>query len=199
MRIKENLIHSVTIERSEFICYLMRCFSADEAKEQLQAIKKEHPDATHHCYGLVVGNTIQRSNDDGEPSGTAGMPILEALRKNNLEDVHAVVVRYFGGIKLGAGGLIRAYGKVTNEAIHNSVLTEIQPRHRYMVSFSYDYIGKMEFALKDLVEIEDKDYGELVTFTYLCQNPIDTVIQELTNGRYMPEFIETIQTEAPVN
>ncbi|MBQ7891763.1 MAG: YigZ family protein [Erysipelotrichaceae bacterium] len=195
MRIKMEVENTIEIERSRFICYMERVFSEQEAKDYLQIIKKLHPNATHHCYAYIIGDSIQRSNDNGEPAGTAGIPILETLKKIGVEDCIAVVVRYFGGIKLGAGGLIRAYSKAVSEATKVAIFTNIETRHKYKITFGYDLIGKMEFHLKDDVEIIDKEYDEKVTFTYLCKEPIDTRIQELTNGQFTPEYIETLEVE----
>ncbi|MBR5795914.1 MAG: YigZ family protein [Erysipelotrichaceae bacterium] len=195
MRIKMEVENTIEIERSRFICYMERVFSEQEAKDYLQIIKKLHPNATHHCYAYIIGDSIQRSNDNGEPAGTAGIPILETLKKIGVEDCIAVVVRYFGGIKLGAGGLIRAYSKAVSEATKVATFTNIETRHKYKISFGYDLIGKMEFHLKDDVDIIDKEYDEKVTFTYLCKEPIDTRIQELTNGQFTPEYIETLEVE----
>ncbi|TFG81270.1 MAG: YigZ family protein, partial [Erysipelotrichales bacterium] len=98
------------VKESEFIVMLFRVESEEEVKEHIKAIRKEHPKARHVCHAVIIhGDTlVERSNDDGEPAGTAGLPILEVLRKRKMENILAVVVRYFGGILLGSGGLIRA-------------------------------------------------------------------------------------------
>lgn len=195
MRIQSPVEHMIEIERSRFICYLSRAFNEQEAKDFIQSIKKLHPNATHHCYAYTIGTSIQRSNDNGEPAGTAGIPILETLKKIGLEDCVAVVVRYFGGIKLGAGGLIRAYSKAVSEASKVATLTSIETRLKYSLTFRYDLIGKIEFHLKDVAEIIDKQYEEQVTFTYLCKEPLDTLIQQLTNGACQPVYLETLEVE----
>ncbi|MGL5207238.1 MAG: YigZ family protein, partial [Acidaminococcaceae bacterium] len=112
--------HEIVIDKSRFICTLKKVATEEEAQEFIKEIKKKYWDATHNCSAYIVGETgmAQRSSDDGEPSGTAGLPMLEVLRKNHLHNVAAVVTRYFGGIKLGAGGLVRAYT--------NSVATAIE-------------------------------------------------------------------------
>src|SRR5699024_7098601 len=106
----------VVIQKSRFIGYVKRVESEEEAQNFIQEIKKKHHDATHNCSAYVIGENdqIQKANDDGEPSGTAGIPILEVIKKQHLKDTAVVVTRYFGGIKLGAGGLIRAYGGTTS-------------------------------------------------------------------------------------
>ncbi|NLW15317.1 MAG: YigZ family protein, partial [Erysipelothrix sp.] len=117
--IEEEVIVEQEINKSKFITYLSPISSEDEAKEYLRAIKKDHPKAAHHCSAYVVGE-IERSNDDGEPASSAGLPMLQVLRGNELHNVIAVVVRYFGGIKLGVGGLIRAYGSSVTQSIEAS-------------------------------------------------------------------------------
>ena len=101
------------VQKSRFISYVNHIENETQAQDFVNQIRKKHFDATHNCYAYIIGehSDTQKSNDDGEPSGTAGVPILEVLKKNELSDVVVVVTRYFGGIKLGAGGLIRAYGK----------------------------------------------------------------------------------------
>ncbi|PDM36799.1 YigZ family protein, partial [Bacillus cereus] len=103
----------MVIQKSRFICYVSRATTEEEAQEFIQKIQKQNWNATHNCSAYLIGeqDQIQKANDDGEPSGTAGVPMLEVLKKRGLKDTVVVVTRYFGGIKLGAGGLIRAYGK----------------------------------------------------------------------------------------
>ncbi len=112
--------NEIVIQKSRFIAYVDRAETEEEAQEFIQKIKKMHWNATHNCSAYVVGenNQFQKANDDGEPSGTAGVPMLEVLRKRNVQDTVVVVTRYFGGIKLGAGGLIRAYSKATSEGLN---------------------------------------------------------------------------------
>src|SRR5690625_4457046 len=109
----------MTIQKSRFIGYVKRVETEEDAQDFIQEIKKKHHDATHNCSAYIIGehDQIQKANDDGEPSGTAGIPMLEVLKKQKLKDTAVVVTRYFGGIKLGAGGLIRAYGNTTSETI----------------------------------------------------------------------------------
>ena len=117
--IAKSGVSEIVIKGSRFICSLKRVHSEDEAKAFIQAVKKEHWKATHNCSAYLIGdqNEIQRAHDDGEPSGTAGVPMLEVLKKNDLRYVAAVVTRYFGGTKLGAGGLIRAYSRSVSTAL----------------------------------------------------------------------------------
>src|SRR5690606_30111907 len=118
--------HEINIQKSRFIAYINRATTEEEAQEFIQKIKKQNSDATHNCSAYLIGENdrIQKANDDGEPSGTAGVPILEVLKKKKLKDTVVVVTRYFGGIKLGAGGLIRAYGKSTSEGLDATGIVE---------------------------------------------------------------------------
>ena len=119
LTIHQNTEFELVIKKSRFICSLARVHSEQEAQDFITRISKENRKANHNCYAYLLGDNdqIQRESDNGEPSGTAGVPILEALQLAHVHDVCAVVTRYFGGIKLGAGGLIRAYSNVTTEAI----------------------------------------------------------------------------------
>src|SRR5699024_5195396 len=114
--IKGEGSHEVIIQKSRFIGYVKRVVTEEEAQSFIQTIKKKHHDATHNCSAYIIGDhdQIQKANDDGEPSGTAGVPMLEVLKRQTLKNTAVVVTRYFGGTKLGAGGLIRAYGSTTS-------------------------------------------------------------------------------------
>lgn len=185
-RLKEEFMNEFEIEKSRFICYLNRAFNEEEAKAYILRIKKLHPNATHHCSAFLIGehSELQRSNDDGEPSGTAGVPMLESLRMNKMNDVVAVVVRYFGGIKLGAGGLIRAYSKSVSEAIKLAPLTDKVLTYKYSLTFSYDLIGKLDYFLAHHdTEILNKEYDERVTYLYRSRSDdLNDAIQEIASG-----------------
>ena len=185
-RLKEEFMSEFEIEKSRFICYLNRAFNEEEAKAYILRIKKLHPNATHHCSAFLIGehSELQRSNDDGEPSGTAGVPMLESLRMNKMNDVVAVVVRYFGGIKLGAGGLIRAYSKSVSEAIKLATLTDKILTYKYSLTFSYDLIGKLDYFLAHHdTEILNKEYDERVTYVYRSRSDdLNDAIQEIASG-----------------
>lgn len=193
MRLKEEYKNTIEIERSEFICYLKKVFHEQEARDYINEIKKLHPDATHHCTAFIIGenNEIQRSSDDGEPSGTAGVPMLQALKNSDIQDICAVVVRYFGGIKLGAGGLVRAYTRSVAEAVSKAPKVEAVKGKVYSLSFSYDLIGKLDYLLKDCCMILDKQYEEQVTYKlYTTDEAIETKIQEWTSGQVHAKYLE---------
>ena len=200
-RIKEDHEEQMEIKKSRFITYLHRTESEADAKAFLTAIRRLHPDATHHCYAFIIGehNEIKRSNDDGEPAGTAGVPMLECLDRNHMQDIIAITVRYFGGIKLGAGGLIRAYSKSVSHALSTAQITKKQWMEKYEIRFSYDLIGRIDYYFREhCLEVLDKAYDEEVCYTYLCDHDNSADFQELSNGKFLPRFIERTLIEVPV-
>jgi len=172
--IRESGLNEINIKKSRFICRIQRTESEEEAVQFIEEIKKENWKANHNCSAYLIGesNHIQRASDDGEPSGTAGVPILEVLRKRNIKNVTAVVTRYFGGTKLGAGGLIRAYGQVTNETINQIGIVEKQLQQFIAVTVSYPTSGKLQNLLEESdYTIHSSDYTADVT--YHCLIPVE--------------------------
>ena len=172
--IKENGIHEIDIKKSRFICHIKRVETEEEAIAFIDEIKKEHWKATHNCsaYTLGMNDEIQRAHDDGEPSGTAGVPMLEIFLKRELKNVVAVVTRYFGGVKLGAGGLIRAYGGSVNEAVNT--IGVIERRLQLLIDITVDYSQSrgVEHSLRQANHtIQDISYTENVTFH--CVVPVE--------------------------
>jgi len=141
LTIKEDGQSEIEIKKSRFICSLKRIKTEEEAKDFIQALKKEHWKANHNCSAFVLGekNDIQRSSDDGEPSGTAGVPMLEVLKKNELINVVAVVTRYFGGTKLGAGGLIRAYSSAVSHALNEIGMWKESFKKKFLYKLNIHY------------------------------------------------------------
>ena len=188
MYLKEETINTIIIEKSRFICYMKHVKTEEEYKEYLSSIRKKHHDATHVCSAFVCHN-IQRSNDDGEPSGTAGAPILNVLNKNGLDEMCALVVRYFGGIKLGAGGLIRAYGNAVSECLKQAVLVEDLSYPKYSLKLPYDLANKIENYLRNYTILIDTQYDSDVTFIFALDNTDKlTAIKEYTKG-ISPELL----------
>ncbi|MBU8683656.1 YigZ family protein [Bacillus haynesii] len=182
--------HEIVIEKSRFICHLSRVSTEEEAQNFINHIKKQHWNATHNCSAYVIGENdqIQKANDDGEPSGTAGVPMLEVLKKRNLKDTCAVVTRYFGGIKLGAGGLIRAYGKSVSEGLNHVGVVERKLMRVMHTTVNYTWIGKLENELRESpYQIKDIHYADDVEFeTYVKESEKQAFtewITELTNGK----------------
>lgn len=160
--IDKNAINEVVIKNSKFICILYKLNSLQEIEKYLVEVRNIYKDATHYCSAYIF-NEYKKSSDDGEPSGTAGMPMLQVLEKNNLNFVLCVVVRYFGGIKLGAGGLVRAYTKCVTEALKTTNLVELMSGYNIMINFSYDKLKVIDYILKD-EEIISKVYEDIITY-----------------------------------
>ncbi|GLB60211.1 YigZ family protein [Cytobacillus sp. NCCP-133] len=182
--------HEITIQKSRFIAYISRAESEDEAQEFIQSIKKKHRDAAHNCSAYLIGENdqIQKANDDGEPSGTAGVPILEVLKKKQLKDTAAVITRYFGGIKLGAGGLIRAYGKAASEGMKAAGIVERKLMKVMHTKVGYPWLGKLENELRSslysLKEIHYLDQAEIETFVEEGHvQDFTSWMTDLTNGQ----------------
>lgn len=152
--------------KSRFIANVYPVETEEKALEFLNAVKKKYSDARHNVYAYVVReNNIQRYSDDGEPSGTAGMPVLDAIRKRGLTDMIVVVTRYFGGTLLGTGGLVHAYGKSASEGIENAIPVTRKLCDIYSVTADYTLAGKIEYSLKESEYIiEDIAYTDAVTF-----------------------------------
>lgn len=162
--IRQDWQSETVIEKSRFICTLKKVSTEAEAHDFIKAIKKQYWDATHNCSAYIVDEKAQRSSDDGEPSGTAGIPMLEVLRKNELFGVAAVVTRYFGGIKLGAGGLVRAYtGSVAN-AVKEVGLAQQVKMTVYALSAAPAEAGRIMNILynQNIFKVADAEYAERV-------------------------------------
>lgn len=197
-RILEDCSHTIEIKKSKFITYLHRCSDEQDAKDYLKLIKKEHPQASHHCTAMIIGQIV-RSNDDGEPSQTAGHPMLDVLMHHEMTDILAIVVRYFGGTKLGTGGLVRAYSSSVQEALEHATLTESQKVGRYRIKFSYDLIGKVDYYFRNQeIDVPFKDYQEQVEYQFVSKEDITDALLELSNGQIRPEFLEEIEMERPI-
>ncbi len=182
--------HEIAIRKSRFICSMERTAEEASARGFIVATRKRFWDASHNCSAFRIGDRgdIQRSSDDGEPSGTAGAPMLEVLRRQELVDLTAVVTRYFGGTLLGAGGLVRAYGRAVSEAISKVGIVERQPRHRLDVSIGHDDAGRIEHAIRtSAYDLADVVYGDKkVTLTLQVETSLLGVaegwVAEITNG-----------------
>lgn len=165
--IKKEIKNEEIINKSRFITYLFKIENEDEAKEKIAEIKKKHKDANHNCSAYTIGDQhqIQKASDDGEPSGTAGVPMLEALKKNDVHNTLAIVTRYFGGVKLGTGGLIRAYQGGVVEGIKVAEKVIIKNALKYHVILSYENTGKFEHLIaSEPFVILDTIYTDKVTY-----------------------------------
>ncbi|WP_369409266.1 IMPACT family protein [Deinococcus arboris] len=146
-------------ENSEFLAFADRAESPEEALAQLAAFRARYPDATHHCWAYRIGR-LYRFHDDGEPGGTAGAPILKAIEGQGLDRVMTVVVRYYGGVKLGTGGLARAYGGAAAACLRAAPKTEVRPRLTLWVTVPFDHLSRLYHLLGSLDAVRGQDtYG----------------------------------------
>ena len=189
--IKEDSYDEFVEKKSTFITHLIRVNSEEEARDFIQKMKKKHYDATHVCSCYVVGdnNEITRANDDGEPSGTAGAPMLDVLVKNDIKNVCATVIRYYGGTKLGTGGLVRAYGGGVINALKNATLVERKDAFERKLEIDYSLNGKIEYEIdKTNFIVNNIDYTDKLIYTiYVMQEDFNTFekwIANLTNGQF---------------
>lgn len=186
----------IEIQKSRFIAHAKRCETEAEAKDFIAQVKKDHPQANHNCSAYMIGehDQIQKAMDDGEPSGTAGVPILEVIKKRELKDTCIVVTRYFGGIKLGAGGLIRAYSTSAKEAIDAAGVVCRKQVQKLDVTIDYPLLGKLENDVRQTSYIlESIDYLEQVTVHLAVEtDDVETCKQWLVNlTSDQAEIIET--------
>lgn len=177
-------------KKSEFIGYAKRVENEDDAKAFVNEIKNMHKQATHNCWAYVIGENMntQRYSDDGEPQGTAGIPILEVMKKSNITDCAIVVTRYFGGILLGTGGLNRAYTKGASVAIKSAGIVEKVLGLKLSFEMEYDLFGKIQYICgQNSWHIEDTEYTDKVIVHILCEktlsDEIECEIVESTNGK----------------
>lgn len=196
----------ILINKSRFIGHAARAETEAEAIAFIDSIKLKHRQATHNCSAYMIGehDSIQKANDDGEPSGTAGVPMLEVLKKQGLKDTVLVVTRYYGGIKLGGGGLIRAYGKSASEAIAASGVVERRLHHLMKVSIDYTWLGKIENEIRQSdYPLAGIDYSEAVVLSIHVPVEQESTfidwVNELTNGQaeIEPSHTEFLEYQRP--
>ena len=189
--IKTDGLAETEIKKSRFLCHLKRVTSEEEAKAFIQGIKKEHWKANHNCSAYLIGehSEIQRSSDDGEPSGTAGVPMLEVLKKNDLINVCVVVTRYFGGIKLGAGGLIRAYSHAVSHGLQTVGLVMGKLQQEISLDLDYSLLGKLQNSLPETT-IKETIFAEKVTV--ICR------VDEEQVENFEAEIIDLLQGQVTI-
>ena len=204
--IKEDGQVQEEIKKSRFICHAKRVYSEEEARDFITAIKKEHYKATHNCSAFIIGerSEIKRTSDDGEPSGTAGVPMLGVLENHNLTNVCVVVTRYFGGIKLGAGGLIRAYAGSVALAVKEIGIIEIKEQAGIAIQMSYTQYQEYSNFLKehDLMELETNFTDQVNTMIYVDKEEkenIKAALVEFFNGKVTLTDQGLREVEVPVN
>ena len=177
--IKDNKEKTIIINKSKFISQSYFVNSVNDAQNIINNIKDKYKDATHVCYAYIIDNNIKYS-DDKEPNNTAGLPIYNVLEKNNLNHVLVIIIRYFGGIKLGAGGLTRAYSNSATLVINDNI-TELILGYKIEVKLNYDSIKEVEYILKD-ENIINKYYNEDITIILeITEDNIDIIKEKLNN------------------
>ncbi|KAA1042449.1 YigZ family protein [Macrococcus equipercicus] len=188
--IKQEVTYEQVINKSRFITSLYPVSTEDEAKAYIALTKDTHKGANHNCsaYTLGTAHQIQKANDDGEPSGTAGVPMLETLKKEDVHNVVAIVTRYFGGVKLGTGGLIRAYQSGITEAVRQTGKVSMQQAERYLVTMNYEQTGKFDhFIDQTPYDVIDKSYTDKVTYTiHITAEDVpafESFVSNQTNGQ----------------
>lgn len=187
--VKQRVRHEIVIQKSKFIGDAFHVTSEQEALERLQDVRSEFPDATHHCYAYVVGyeSVVQRFNDDGEPSGTAGMPILQVIQNRELKDVLVVVTRYFGGIKLGANGLVRAYSRTAAEVLDRAGIRRMVLSPRGIIYLDYAQVGQVEYFLRQkgvqLIDVEYRDKVSMNIIIPMGWEEFCGMLRELCGGK----------------
>ena len=163
---------SFIINKSRFIGHGCPCETEEEALAFLASVREDHKDATHNCYAYIIGANmgVMRYSDDGEPGGTAGMPIIEVLKARGVTNCCVVVTRYFGGVLLGAGGLVRAYSQGAAAAINACGVGVMHPTARYLMEIPYPMLNRMDYFLKgEPVIVEDKAYTDVITYTLILK------------------------------
>ena len=198
LTINENIESEITVKKSKFICNLIKIETQEEAEDQIKKIKKKYHDARHNCvaYRVQENDTIvEKSSDDGEPSGTAGGPMLNILQKNNLCNVLVVVTRYFGGTLLGTGGLVRAYSSSVQAGLASSQIVTRISGSKLQITTDYTGLGKIQYILgENGIQILDTQYTDQVVLEVLLSDeqlaPVQAEITEGTSGQAKMEVGE---------
>lgn len=185
LTIKKNITNEIIINKSRFITCLIKINNEAEIVSILNKLKLDYPGATHYCYAYIIDN-VKRFNDDGEPGGTAGMPILNVLENNNINRVLCVVIRYFGGTKLGAGGLVRAYSNSASQALNLVDFVKLVSGYEIQIKFNYNVSKDIEHLLRD-VKIISKEFSKDIVFQFLIssdeyeniQNNLKSLVKKL--------------------
>ncbi len=184
--------YTFTIKNSKFICKIYPIISKEEVKKYLEESKKDYPNATHYCYAYILDN-IKKESDDGEPSKTAGLPILQVLEKNKLNQVLCIVIRYFGKIKLGAGGLVRAYTKAATSCIENHIIN-LKTGYIINISFPYSYSKKIDYLLINS-KILKKYYDKIISYEVIVSEELKNILENISNEVNVIVIKETLIEE----
>lgn len=204
----DPVTRELVIKKSRFIAHIAPACSVEEAEEVIAAVRKQHWDARHNCTAMVTGlrGDQARSSDDGEPSGTAGIPMLEVLRQRGLTDLVAVVTRYFGGVKLGAGGLVRAYSSAVSEALDDALLLHRHELREALIEVPHADAGRVDNALRDWAlahgaALGDPVYGATAVLSLWIppteQDRLADDVAALSAGSLVPAFGRTRIVDVP--
>lgn len=177
--IDKEKIYEMIIKNSKFISYIYKVNSLNDIEIIINDIKNKYKDATHICYAYKIDNLI-KTNDDNEPTGTAGLPILDVINKNNLNYTIIIVVRYFGGIKLGAGGLLRAYSKGASNVVKLCNLKKLIKGFDITITFGYDNLKNIDYLLKE-ENIYDKKYHDKIKYSFKTSD--NNIIDKIKNNK----------------
>lgn len=204
LSIQDATIHEIEIKKSRFICYLFPIRTPEEATEHLAVLRKEHYKANHCCYAYILNeqSSVQRMSDDGEPAGTAGIPMLEVLKQQELTYILAVVVRYFGGTKLGAGGLIRAYSHAVSEALNHAQLVQNVLQITGKISLSYAQVDSFNYYIQQTtlpVHILDTHYTDTVSFNFAIQTEYLAIFEMELTDRFNGQLLFEVLGEQTLN
>lgn len=186
--VKFNSVNEIIIKNSRFITLLIKTDDMTDVNMIFDSVKEEYPKATHYCYAYIT-KSFKKSSDDGEPGGTAGMPMLNVLEKEEMINTLAITVRYFGGIKLGAGGLVRAYSKSVRDAIISTETIEIEEGYKVKIIVSYDEQKNLDYILKGY-PIINKTFLEDITYIVLIPKNKITVLSNYSYQIIAEEYIE---------
>lgn len=203
-RIQETCKNKIIIQRSEFITHLFRVDSMDDVNLRLEEIRKAYYDATHNCYAYILGSRqeIQKCSDDGEPQKTAGAPMLEVLKKNQLTSVLAVTTRYFGGILLGAGGLVRAYSASVSECLKSAQLYETKRQTKFCLTVSYAGYNALLRAIS-YIHIQEVSFTADVIITAAVDTPLysnlEADLYKYKINFFAMKLLEETEVEIPVS
>lgn len=191
-------VFTQSILKSKFIAYLSHAESEQQAVDFINSIRKKHSDATHNCYAYtLLKNNIGRSSDDGEPSGTAGKPIYEVIKGEQLFDTVIVVTRYFGGTLLGTGGLVRAYGSSAKGVLNQSQIVTMEETELHRVIIDYKFLDPINRLIEKNADVKTADtiYGEKITMDIQIKNgktdDIKTCFSDITSNNFVINFIKT--------
>ena len=193
LTLKHESINEITINRSRFIGAACPVYCEEYALDFINKYRKKYPDATHHVYAYRLKDNTQRFSDAGEPSGTAGKPVLDVVLKNNITDCVIVVTRYYGGVQLGAGGLVRAYSKSAAAAVEQSGIKQMYLCNIAVIGYSYNIHDSVVLTVNSLGNVIGTEFTDNVNLEFSVEkekfNELSNALMKLSNGRIIPKII----------